>query len=178
MCQETNRKNLREELLFASSCPTDKESIEDAKTYRLGIVLGIVVGSVFSAAGFILALLGLSGKVEWILETSGVTSRLTNAGPGVAFSLMGMLIIWRYKPNIAQEGSDELSFTESVTSSDVPTDGAFRPSSRSGVDGETGDSQSLSHIRSRSHSAKVVRRRRKVGSRKRRARWKIRHKTS
>lgn len=74
-----------------------------ATTYRIGIVMGISAGTLFCVAGFVLMFLGLTGTIEWVIETADLTSRLLNASPGVVLALMGMIIVWRYKPIIKDE---------------------------------------------------------------------------
>ena len=76
---------------------------QDSKVYLIGTVMGISVGAIFCVAGFTLAILGLTGNIEWIFEAANLKSRLTNASPGALFALMGMIIIWRYKPQIRNQ---------------------------------------------------------------------------
>mgnify|MGYP000683950632 CR=1 FL=1 len=68
------------------------------KTYFWGTIIGIIVGAVFCIAGFIITIMGLTGSIEWIFQAGDFTSKLANAGPGVFFALLGMFILWRYKP--------------------------------------------------------------------------------
>ncbi len=68
------------------------------RAYTFGIVLGISVGALFCICGLIIIILGFTGRIEWVMEVDGLTSKLTNAGPGGFFALLGMLILWRYRP--------------------------------------------------------------------------------
>jgi len=68
--------------------------------YFWGTLIGIIVGALFCLSGLIITILGLSGSIEWVFEAVDVKSRLTNAGPGVFFALLGMLILWRYRPKV------------------------------------------------------------------------------
>ena len=72
--------------------------ISISRTYFWGTIIGIIVGAVFCIAGFIITVMGLTGSIEWLLQVGNFTSKLANAGPGVFFALVGMLILWRYKP--------------------------------------------------------------------------------
>lgn len=75
--------------------------IQGARTYDTGVKLGISVGLLFCVAGFVLLVLGVSGKIEWVFEAANLKSRLTNASPGALLALMGMIIVWRYKPKVS-----------------------------------------------------------------------------
>lgn len=66
--------------------------------YGWGIVLGISVGVLFCVGGLVIIILGFTGSIEWILEVNSLTSKLVNASPGAFFALLGMLIVWRYRP--------------------------------------------------------------------------------
>lgn len=68
------------------------------KSYIWGIVLGISVGALFCIVGLVIIILGFNGSIEWIFRVGNVSSKLMNAGPGVFFALLGMLILWRYRP--------------------------------------------------------------------------------
>ena len=74
-----------------------------ATTYRIGIVMGISVGTLFCVAGFVLMILGMTGTIEWVIKAANLNGRLLNASPGVVLALMGMIIVWRYKPIIKDE---------------------------------------------------------------------------
>jgi hypothetical protein len=78
----------------------------DAQTYRLGIIIGQVVGGLAFLGGAGLAFAGLSGNVEWLVTGIGFSSKLTNASPGVVFAVAGIIIMWRYKPRMR----DNISF--------------------------------------------------------------------
>jgi hypothetical protein len=73
------------------------------KAYLIGTIMGITFGGIFCVAGFIIAILGLTGTIELVFEAGGLRSRLANACPGAFFALMGMIILWRYKPKIRDE---------------------------------------------------------------------------
>ncbi|WP_152415283.1 leucine-rich repeat domain-containing protein [Caenispirillum salinarum] len=68
------------------------------QAYLVGTVAGIVVGALFVIAGFVLAILGISGAVDFIVEANTIKSKLTNASPGVVFATLGAIVLWRYKP--------------------------------------------------------------------------------
>lgn len=76
-----------------------------AKTYRLGIIVGQTFGGAACLGGLVLILLGLSGQIEWILQAGGLNSRLANASPGALFAVIGLVILWRYKPIIRDDFS-------------------------------------------------------------------------
>lgn len=68
------------------------------RTYRIGIIVGQCFGGVACLGGLLLILLGLSGHIEWILQAGALSSRLANASPGALFAVIGLVILWRYKP--------------------------------------------------------------------------------
>lgn len=76
------------------------ERSRGSRVYLVGTIMGIVVGSMFCVAGFVLAVLGLNGSIEWVFEASSIKSRMSNASPGAIFALMGMIVLWRYKPKV------------------------------------------------------------------------------
>ena len=43
---------------------------QGSRVYLVGTIMGITVGSLFCIAGFILAILGLNGNIEWLFEAS------------------------------------------------------------------------------------------------------------
>jgi hypothetical protein len=73
------------------------------RTYFVAIILGISVGTTFCIAGFVLALLGTSGSIELVVKAVDLEARLINASPGIALAFMGVIIVWRYKPNVSEE---------------------------------------------------------------------------
>ena len=86
----------------SASQPAQKLT-ESNWAYLIGTIMGISVGTGFCITGFVLAILGLAGRIEWILETSSLKSRLTNASPGAMFAVMGMIILCWYKPKVVRE---------------------------------------------------------------------------
>ncbi len=42
--------------------------------------------------------LGLGGAIEWVLSGAGLSSKLSNAGPGVFLVVVGMAIFYWYRP--------------------------------------------------------------------------------
>lgn len=72
-------------------------SNEDRLSF-IGRLVGIVVGGIMCLGGVVLAVLGLSGSIEWLFEGGGLTSRLTNASPGVVFAALGTVILALYRP--------------------------------------------------------------------------------
>jgi hypothetical protein len=67
-------------------------------TYRIGIIVGQCFGGVACLGGLLLIVLGLSGQIDWILQAGAFSSRLANASPGALFAVIGLVILWRYKP--------------------------------------------------------------------------------
>lgn len=80
-----------------------KELASGGPAYKPAILLGISIGALFAVGGVALALLGVSGAINLVLESSGLSARLTNASPGVVIAAMGMFIIWRYKPRVEHD---------------------------------------------------------------------------
>ena len=69
-------------------------------TYRVGIVIGLATGAIVFVAGFVLCILGLTGSIQLIFEGPGITAKLTNASPGIVFALLGVIVLWRFKPRV------------------------------------------------------------------------------
>jgi len=59
------------------------------------------IGVLFLLAGFALCVLGLTGTIEFLIETAGFKARLLNGTPGAFFGLLGLLLMWRYKPKVS-----------------------------------------------------------------------------
>lgn len=74
-----------------------------SRTYRIGLLTGQGIGGLVLLGGIILSLLGISGSIEWLVEAGGITSKLTNASPGIVISMIGAVILWRYKPHVSHE---------------------------------------------------------------------------
>lgn len=93
-----------------------KHRSQGGSAYLIGTIAGIVVGALFVIAGFILALLGISGSINLVVEAKDITTRLTNASPGVIFAVLGMVVLWRYKPRTNETVRvDSESFTQTTT---------------------------------------------------------------
>ncbi|MBW8002331.1 MAG: hypothetical protein FVQ80_09970 [Planctomycetes bacterium] len=117
--------NQHEDLIRTASEAAAKSVSQALKEYNkhtvnFATILGIVTGALFCCAGFVIICMGLTGSVEWVFEAGSVTTRLSNAGPGVALSLMGMIIIWRYRPRKHIEIRFEPMEIKVVTSHDIP----------------------------------------------------------
>jgi hypothetical protein len=74
-----------------------------SRTYRIGFLTGQGIGGLVLLGGIILSLLGISGSIEWLVEAGGITSKLTNASPGIVIAIIGAVILWRYKPHVSHE---------------------------------------------------------------------------
>jgi hypothetical protein len=79
-----------------------------SQTYRIGLWTGQGIGGLVLLGGIILSLLGISGSIEWLIEAGGITSKLTNASPGIAIAIIGAAILWRYKPHVSHETTFDL----------------------------------------------------------------------
>jgi hypothetical protein len=75
----------------------------DSRVYTVAVYMGIAIGGLICIAGLLLAIMGLSGNIEWVVKAAGFGSKLKNAGPGVVFAVIGMLIMWKFKPDITSE---------------------------------------------------------------------------
>jgi hypothetical protein len=53
----------------------------------------------------IFILLGIAGQIEWVVKAGGLSGRLANASPGALFAVIGLIILWRYKPIIKDDFS-------------------------------------------------------------------------
>jgi len=86
-----------------------------SQTYRYAVFVGQGIGGVTLLSGIVMSLLGISGKIEWVVEVHNVTSKLRNAGPGVVVALIGAAILWRYKPHVSHETTfDRQNVSQSV----------------------------------------------------------------
>lgn len=70
------------------------------RTYREGSWFGMVVGALLLLGGFVMTVMGLSGTSEWIIESMSLRARLVNASPGAVFAIIGMVLMFRYKPKV------------------------------------------------------------------------------
>jgi hypothetical protein len=70
------------------------------RTYQRTVIFGQIVGAVLILVGVAVSIAGVSGSIDWIVNGVGWGSKLTNASPGVFFSLLGFLIFMRSKPKI------------------------------------------------------------------------------
>lgn len=86
---------------FAELVELARQRSEGSKVYLYGTLLGIAIGGLAFIGGFVLALLGLSGAIEWVVEAGSLSSRLSNASPGIVFAVAGMIVVWRYKPRVS-----------------------------------------------------------------------------
>lgn len=97
------------EYLVRTVCSTIEKSViqgiqnNNKQNVHPGTIIGIVIGGLFCILGFILGCLGFSGAVEWVLSTGSLHSKISNASPGVLLCLMGMIILWRYRPRYRHE---------------------------------------------------------------------------
>jgi lysylphosphatidylglycerol synthetase-like protein (DUF2156 family) len=95
------------------------------KTFHINLLIGMIVGATLCIAGLIFTILGLSGSIEWVFESSGTVSRLTNASPGVFFGLLGFLLVWRFKPRIKETSYSKT--TELAEDAIRTTDDSVKP---------------------------------------------------
>lgn len=74
-----------------------------SRTYRYGLLTGQGIGGAVLLAGIVLSLLGISGSIEWLVEAGDISSKVTNASPGIVIALIGAALVWHYKPNVSHE---------------------------------------------------------------------------
>lgn len=81
-----------------------RKSVElnNSSTFKVTTLFGQAIGGISLFLGFAFSLLGLSGSLDLVIESNSINARLINASPGVIFIIVGLFIIWRYKP----KGSD------------------------------------------------------------------------
>ena len=75
-----------------------KQDERESRVYTVAVWMGIAIGGLICIAGVVLAVMGLSGSIEWVVKAADFESKLKNAGPGVVIALLGTLILWKYKP--------------------------------------------------------------------------------
>jgi len=73
------------------------------RTFREGNFFGMFIGGLTLLGGFISSLLGLAGSVEWIFNAETISMKLLNASPSALFSVIGFIIMLKYKPRIKSE---------------------------------------------------------------------------
>lgn len=62
-----------------------------ALNYEFIIVLISLIGGIGCLiAGIVLTVLGFTGSIEWIVEVSGVSSKLINASSGIVLMVIGL----------------------------------------------------------------------------------------
>lgn len=64
-------------------------------------VFAIIIGGYFLIIfGVIMTLLGLSGNIEWVMESAGFSSRLVNASPGILMIIVGAFLVSKGKMDV------------------------------------------------------------------------------
>jgi hypothetical protein len=74
-----------------------------SRTYRYGLLAGLSFGMLMVVGGVVLSIMGVAGSIEWVVTGKDFSSKLTNASPGVILTVLGMIILWRYKPHVSHE---------------------------------------------------------------------------
>jgi hypothetical protein len=65
-----------------------------------GSLPGRMCGVILVVAGLGLMASGLSGSVSWVVQLGGLSSRLTNATPGVFSVVAGVVLLLLSRPNV------------------------------------------------------------------------------
>ena len=65
--------------------------------YFVNHVIGQVVAVLLCLSGLIITAFGLSGSIDWIIESGSLKAKIINASPGISFLIIGAVIMWRYK---------------------------------------------------------------------------------
>lgn len=64
-------------------------------------VFAIIIGGYFLIIfGVIMTLLGLSGNIEWVMESASFSSRLVNASPGILMIIVGAFLVSKGKMDV------------------------------------------------------------------------------
>ncbi len=92
--EDSDLKGITE--LLKSSQPT-------IRIFREGNLFGMFIGGLALLGGFISFLLGLTGTVSWIIDAETISMRLFNASPGAVFSVIGLIVMIKYKPRVKSE---------------------------------------------------------------------------
>lgn len=98
----------------------------ELQIYEAGIKFGQRVAALLCLTGVILTILGLTDSIEWLIEASGLKSKLINAGPGALFVLIGAILLHMYKPRIKYPHDDTSDDYEDGVGARVDSDTAFR----------------------------------------------------
>ncbi len=59
-----------------------------------------MIGYVLILSGIILTLLGATGSIDWELEIPGISSKVSNAGPGIICLIGGIILAITSTPKI------------------------------------------------------------------------------
>ncbi|GHU56780.1 hypothetical protein FACS189411_08320 [Bacteroidia bacterium] len=94
--------------LFCFSCTVDIDpsiantnfGMQAIKYEYIIVIISLIGGIGCIIAGIVLTLLGFSGSIEWIVETTGFTSRLINASPGIVLMIIGFILVYKSRINI------------------------------------------------------------------------------
>lgn len=70
-------------------------------------ILSLVSGITMIIAGIVFMALGLSGKIEWIVEATDFHSRLVNASPGLVLAIMGAILVWKSRMDVKVTRKDD-----------------------------------------------------------------------
>ena len=108
------------------------KSVSFVKMSLIGTIIGIIFGGLICISGVVITILGFSGSIEWIFEATNLKSRLTNASPGVFFALLGMIILWRYKPEY-YEKEDALMKLDEITKTSITSQQIYRADGGGGL---------------------------------------------
>jgi len=73
------------------------------RSFRTGNLFGMFIGGLALLGGFASFLLGLTGSIDWIFKSVSISMRMINASPGAIFSVIGFVIMLRYKPRVKSE---------------------------------------------------------------------------
>lgn len=75
-------------------------------------VFAIIIGGYFLIIfGIIVMILGLSGNIDWVIESVGFSSRIVNASPGLVMILVGAFLVSKGKMDVKATQKKDFSLS-------------------------------------------------------------------
>lgn len=64
------------------------------------VIIVTLLGAGLVGLGFWLIYAGFSGDIQMFLAGEGIEAKIVNASPGIILVILGVLLIWRSRPDI------------------------------------------------------------------------------
>ena len=95
--EDDSRSSLKSRGIYSSSILKDlppETSLKIAKYQFIYSLSGLIVGISCIIGGFILAIRGIQGKIDWVTKILGSESKIFDASPGAIMLVVGLFIIY------------------------------------------------------------------------------------